>query len=98
MDMQQWKERPRDWIFTGNPEDVNAEIRAHMARRDLHHNEVADILGLKRQAFARRLHGETPWHYSELRKLAISWNILPLDLAGSVPEIGVSRMYSSNHP
>lgn len=90
MDMQQWKEIPRDWIYTGNPEDVNAEIRAHMARRDLHHNEVADILGLKRQALARRLHGETSWRHSELDKLAIAWGLLPSDLVGIAPEIGTN--------
>lgn len=71
--MQYWKEVPVDWIYTGNPEDVNAEIRVHMARRDLHHNEVASILGIKRQAFARRLHGETPWRWSELVKLDDAW-------------------------
>ena len=83
----QWKEIPRDWIWDGNPNFINSEIRSQIGRRQLKQEEVAAIIGIKRQAMARRLRdaadpNRTPWRRSELKKLAGAWGISLYELTG----------------
>lgn len=73
-----WQEIPRDWVLVGDPDPINDEIRAQKGRRQLTWDDVASIIGIKRQALMRRLNGETPWRYFELTDLSDAWGG-PLD-------------------
>lgn len=78
-----WQEIPRDWVLVGDPDPINDEIRAQKGRRQLTWNDVASIIGIKRQALMRRLKKDgdktrTPWRYFELTDLSDAWGG-PLD-------------------
>jgi DNA-binding XRE family transcriptional regulator len=75
-------------MWTGDPSPINAEIRGQMGRRQLNQEKVAALIGIKRQAFARRLKGETPWRYSELLRLHARWGGSLEDFVSELPEIG----------
>lgn len=48
-------------------------ILVQKTRRHLTYHDIAAILGITRQALARRLNGETPWKHQELHDLAKTW-------------------------
>ena len=81
-----WIEIPQDWIWDGESSPIAAEIRAQKGRRQLSWDTVADIVGVKRQALARRLKGDTPWRCSELNRLARAWDMGLTDFTGEIPE------------
>jgi hypothetical protein len=57
-----------------------------MARHDERQIDTMQLLGLKRQALARRLRGETAWARWELSELARHWGIGINDLVGENAE------------
>lgn len=50
-------------------------ILVQKTRRRLTYQQIADILGMSRQALSNRLNGDTLWKYHELHKLADAWGI-----------------------
>lgn len=77
-------------MWAGDPSPINGEVRAQKGRRELTWDKVADIIPLKRQALARRLNAETPWRYSELKKLNQAWDGALNDIVGQNPENGTN--------
>jgi len=59
------------------PSGVNAEIRAHMARKGDRQADLAAVLDLSQASVADRLNGRREWRLSELTKVA-EWLDVPL--------------------
>lgn len=49
---------------------VAAEVRAHLARRDISRATAAEYIGISRTLLWNRLRGESPFTVTELEKLA----------------------------
>lgn len=60
--------------------DVPANVRAELARAGKNQGDLANLLGVTRQAVSRRLTGEVPFDVDELRKVADYLNVTPADL------------------
>jgi transcriptional regulator with XRE-family HTH domain len=51
-------------------ETVAAEVRAHLARRNISRSIAAEHIGISRTLLWNRLRGESPFTVTELEKLA----------------------------
>lgn len=61
------------------------EIRGHMARQSKKTGELANLLGIKHEAAARRMRGETPFDVDQLDKTA-TWLKVPISHLIKPPE------------
>jgi BetR domain len=80
MHQTKWDPRQR-WL--GDSKPIAREINAQKARHDERQTDIMSLIGVQRQALARRMRGETPWERWELEVLAKHWGIT---LAELVPE------------
>lgn len=55
---------------TTTTEGVNAEIRAHMARRRVRQSDLADALGIHQSSVSERMTGKVSWNIDELDRIA----------------------------
>lgn len=73
------------------PDQINdvvaAEIRAHMARRQLRQSDLADLLGVAQPNVSKRLNGQTPFLAGEVAVIA---NWLGIDIADLYAERAAS--------
>lgn len=63
-----------------------AEIRAHLARRQLTQHQLGEAIGLSPQSVSLRMNGRVPWTFEEVLKVA-QWLEIPVaSLIPPVPE------------
>ena len=65
---------------TEHREAIAAEVRAVAARKGLRQGELADAIGVSRQAVSRKLAGATPITVEELLRIAAALEVSPGDL------------------
>lgn len=74
-----------------SPEDAYAaavaeEVRAMMARRQVHGKQLAALLGVSQMYVSRRMHGEIPWDVADLARLAGLLRCKVADFLPSAPD------------